>query len=119
MGFQPIWLSADLAKQNTVFNIITAFGMFFAAIHAGYIHQRDAAIEAKKNNIPDEIIAIVFKNHMYITLRNGILLAGLALWVTRLMPSSHDLSVLTFIALYLVSPFTFDLLIPKKPHGKV
>lgn len=118
-GFQSIWLSADLAKQNTVFNIITAFGMFFAATHAGYIHQRDAAIEAKKNNIPDEIIAIVFKNHMYITLRNGIFLAGLALWVTRLMPSSHDLSVLTFIVLYLISPITFDLLIPKKPHGKV
>ena len=108
-----IW-SADLSKQNTVFNIVTAIATFFAAIYSGYKHHTEASKDAKAIGIPDDIIARVFKKNMQLSVRNGILLATFAYWVTHMLPCSHDLSVLAFEALYVLSPVTFDLLIPKK-----
>lgn len=116
-AFEIIHLSANLAKQNTGFNIITATGTFLAAIISGYKHNREAAQEAKSNGIPDIIIGKVFKSNMGISIRNGIFLALFALWITRLMPCSHDLSVITFEVLFFTSPITFDLLV-KKAHKK-
>ncbi|MFZ2152583.1 MAG: hypothetical protein WAV41_00800 [Microgenomates group bacterium] len=113
-GIQFYWLSADLSKQNTVFNIITAICTAFAAVYAGAQHNKETSIEARVRGIPEDIITRV--NHAYLrqSVKNGILLGISALIVTRLMPCSHDLSVLAFEALYLMSPITFDLLIPKK-----
>jgi len=108
-----IW-SADLSKQNTAFNIVTAVATFFAAIYSGYKHHSEASRDAKKVGIPDNIIATVFKKNMQISFRNGILLAAFAYAVTHMLPCSHDLSVLAFETLYVLSPVTFDLLIPKK-----
>jgi hypothetical protein len=115
-GIEFMYLSADLSKQNTVFNIITAFCSFLATIYAGFQHSREAAREARKKEIPEEIIAKVSKHSMRESFKNGLLLGLSALWVTRLMPCSHDLSVLAFLALYVASPITFDLLIPKSKH---
>jgi hypothetical protein len=108
-----IW-SADLSKQNTTFNIITAVATFFAAIYSGYKHHHEASVDANAIGIPDDIIATVFKRNMQISVRNGVLLAVFAYYVTHMLPCSHDLSVLTFETLYVLSPVTFDLLIPKK-----
>ena len=108
-----IW-SADLSKQNTTFNIVTAIASFFAAIYSGYKHHSEASNDAKELGIPDNVIATVFKRNMKISVRNGVLLAVFAYSVTHMLPCSHDLSVLAFEALYVLSPVTFDLLIPKK-----
>ncbi|MEI8067612.1 MAG: hypothetical protein WCG91_01515 [Candidatus Shapirobacteria bacterium] len=112
-SFEIITLSADLAKQNIGFNIITALGSFLAAVFSGFKYQREASKEARLSGIPENIISKVFKTNMGITLRNGVFLALFALWITRLMPCSHDLSVITFIVLSLTSPLTVDLLIKK------
>jgi len=109
-----IYLSADLSKQNTTFNIITAICTFFATMKMGYDHNSESAHEARYRKIPEEIVAKVFKNSMKITVRNSVLLSIFAYEVTHMMPCSHDLSVLTFEALYVLSPITFDLLAPKK-----
>ncbi len=113
-SIQFVFLSADLTKQNTVFNIITAICTCLATIHSGYTHNKEAVIVARNNKIPEAVINKVFKNNMSVSLRNGIFLALLTYWITHQMPSSHDLSVLSFEFLYLISPFTFDMLIPKK-----
>ncbi|MCX6727145.1 MAG: hypothetical protein NTY75_05090, partial [Candidatus Shapirobacteria bacterium] len=110
------YLTADLSHQNTTFNIITAVCTFFAALYSGFQHNREESAEARKAGIPEPIIAIVSKNTFKNSFRNGILLGVFAFWVTRLMPCSHDLSVLAFEALYVSSPITFDLIIPRSKH---
>ncbi len=114
LGAQVVWWSADLAEQNTVFNIVTAVCTGLATIYGGYQHNVVEAKEAKIKGIPKEIVDKVSRAHMRESVKNGIMLGLFALWVTRLMPSSHDLSVLAFEACYVLSPVTFDLLIPKK-----
>jgi len=109
-----IILSADLTKQNTGFNIITAICTFLATISAGIASNRELINEARSNNIPEESIRKVTRQHLKKSAQNGFFLSVFALWVTRLMPCSHDLSVLSFEAIYLISPLTFDRLI-KKP----
>lgn len=109
-------LTADLSHQNTIFNIITAVCTFLAAIYSGLQHNKEESAEARKAGIPQAIIDKVNKANMKEKFRNGLFLGIFALWVTRLMPSSHDLSVLAFEALYVMSPITFDLLIPKSKH---
>ncbi|MBP9818117.1 hypothetical protein KBC75_05235 [Candidatus Shapirobacteria bacterium] len=105
-----VTLVADLAKQNTAFNIITAVATFFAAIHSGHKHNKEGAEEAKKEGIPKEIIDRVYREAMKVTYRNGLLLAGFAYAVTHQMPCSHDLSVLAFEAIYVMSPLWMGLL---------
>jgi len=114
LGAEIVWWSADLSKQNLTFNIITAICTGLATIYGGYQHNKVVVAEAKIKNIPEEVVAKVTKAKMRESVKNGILLGIFALWVTRLMPSSHDLSVLAFEACYVLSPLTFDQLIPKK-----
>lgn len=118
-GIEYHLLSADLSKQNTVFNIITAVCTAFATIYSGVQHNKEATLEARKRQIPEEIIDKVNRQYLRQSINNALLLGVSALWVTRLMPCSHDLSVLAFEALYLTSPITFDLLIPKKREPPV
>lgn len=114
IGAQIVWWSADLAEQNTAFNIVTAFCTFLAAIYSGYQHNRVEVVEAKERGVSQEIMEKFTRARMRESVKNGLILGLFALWVTRLMPSSHDLSVLAFEACYVLSPITFDLLIPKK-----
>jgi hypothetical protein len=111
-------ISADLAKQNTVFNIITAICTYAATLYAGIKGSRQAAIEARKNNISEEVIKRVTRQQIKKSLQTGFFVALFAFWVTRLMPCSHDLSVLSFEAIYLISPFTIDLLF-KTPKSEI
>jgi hypothetical protein len=110
------YLIADLSVQNTTFNLITGICSFFAAVYGGFQHNREEAREARKINIPEDVIAKVSQAYMKNSFRNGVILGFSAFWLTRLMPCSHDLSVLAFEACYVLSPFTFDLLIPKSKH---
>lgn len=110
------FISADLSQQNTTFNIITAVCTFFAAVYSGIQHNQEAAREARKRGIAEEVIAKVGRQTLRNSMSNGLILGLLALWLTGMMPSSHDLSVLAFEFIYVISPVTFDLLIPKSRH---
>lgn len=110
------YLTANLSHQNTVFNLITAVCTFFAAIYSGIQHNREESREARKAGIPEDIIAKVGRAYSRNSVRNGLFLGISAFWVTRLMPCSHDLSVLAFEACYVLSPITFDLVIPRSKH---
>lgn len=111
-----LYLSADLSKQNTEFNIITAVATFLATIYSGFQHNREGAKEARANNIPEDIIKKVSKQRMGKSFKNGFALATVAYFVTHLMPCSHDLSVLSFEFVYILAPHTIDrfLIHPKK-----
>lgn len=111
---EPLTLAADLSKQNTTFNIITAIASFFAALYAGVSHSREGAREARAKGISEKVIRQVLKAKDKITIRNGILLALFAYFATHLLPCSHDLSVLAFEAIYILSPYTIDAFIMKK-----
>lgn len=114
LGATVWWWSADLAQQNTMFNIVTAICTGLATVYSGWQHTVIERKEAKIRGINPEIVDKVTRSIMRESVKNGIMLGLFALWVTRLMPSSHDLSVLAFEACYVLSPVTFDLLIPKK-----
>lgn len=115
VAFKPVMLSADISKQNTIFNLVTAIATFLATIHSGWTHHRQASREASLRGIPSHIIDRVFRANMRTTLRNAVLIALFAFWITRLMPCSHDISVLSFELMYVISPFTFDIFLPKTP----
>ena len=114
IGAQIVWWSADLAEQNTAFNIVTAICTSLVTIYSGWQHNKIETQEARAKNISEDVIDKVNRIHMRGTVKNAIMLGLFAVWITRLMPSSHDLSVLAFEACYVLSPITFDLLIPKK-----
>jgi hypothetical protein len=112
------YLIADLSYQNTTFNFITAICTFFAAIYSGIQHNQEETHEARKAGIPEDVIAKVRNAYTRVSIRNGLVLGFFAFWITRLMPCSHDLSVLSFEACYVLSPITFDLVIPRSNHRK-
>ncbi|MFA6007506.1 MAG: hypothetical protein WC784_02570 [Candidatus Shapirobacteria bacterium] len=112
-GIAPMTLTADLSLQNTTFNLITGIASFLVTIYSGIQHKNEKASYARKMGISEDIIDRVGKESMRTSLRNAFLLGFSAFWVTRLMPCSHDLSVMAFETLYVLSPVTVDLLIPK------
>lgn len=114
VGFEYLNLTADLAKQNTVFNIITAIATFFAAIYSGYRHNSEGRRDAIAEGMDKSAVDKVFLNAMKVTMRNGVMLAIFAYVVTHQMPCSHDLSVLSFEFIYVISPLYMNKLTPKK-----
>jgi hypothetical protein len=107
---RTVIFSADLTKQNTTFNLITAIATAAATIIAGFKGNSLAVKEARLNNISEDIIKNVSRQRIKTSFRNAFFCSLSAFWVTRLMPCSHDLSVLSFEAIYFVSPITLDLL---------
>jgi hypothetical protein len=116
VGFEYVNLSADLAEQNTAFNIITAIATFFAAIYSGYKHNNEGRVDALAEGIPKNVVDKLFFGAMKVTMRNAVLLAVFAYAVTHQMPCSHDLSVLAFEFIYVVSPLYMGYLTPKKKN---
>lgn len=114
-----VTLVADLTKQNTAFNIVTAIATFFAAVHSGHKHNQEGAEDAKKEGVPQNVIDDVYREAMKVTYRNGLLIAVFAYWITHQMPCSHDLSVLAFEAIYVISPWYMGYLTKKKPVALV
>lgn len=102
VGFQFMMLKADLTKQNTTLNIITAVATFLAATYSGLRHNAEGKKAAEADKLPPELIERVFKERNKRTLRNAILIAGFAYWITHQLPSSHDISVLAFEVIYII-----------------
>ena len=113
-SIEPVMLFADIAKQNTAFNIITALATFIATIFMGEKHhkeERDTALEA---GFEKELVEKVHKEKSKETMRNAFLIATLAYFLTHLMPCSHDLSVLSFEGVYILASYTIDPFLKKK-----
>lgn len=107
-NFESWWLVADLTRQNTTMNMITAVGTFLTVIHASYTRHRIDAEIAKKRGVENEIINKVFRGKMKGSFRNALILAMGAFFVTNHIPCAFELSVATFEVLYILSPYTFD-----------
>lgn len=103
-----ILLTADLTRQNSTMNLITAIGTFITALHAGYVRFNLAAAEGRKKQLPPEIIDQVYRVSMRQTFRNSLFLGIGAFLITNQIPCAFELSVATFEVLYIISPYTFD-----------
>lgn len=114
-SFQNWLLVADLTRQNTTMNFITAIGTFITASHAGYVRNRLASAKAAAANIPPDIIARVFKSQMRQSFKNATLLGVGAFLITNHIPCAFELSVATFEILYILSPYTFGRLLHPRP----
>lgn len=112
-AFQGWLLVADLTRQNTTMNFITAIGTFLTTIHAGYTHAKLVAAEGRSNSIPENIIYRVFRSQMRQSFKNALILGTGAFLVTNQIPCAFELSVATFEVLYILSPYTFNRLLPK------
>ncbi|HOZ81125.1 MAG TPA: hypothetical protein PK370_02810 [Candidatus Woesebacteria bacterium] len=107
-SFQTLTLVADLTRQNTTMNFITAVGTFITALHAGYTRERIAAKKALAAGIDKEIIKRATRTNIRMSFRNAIVLGAGAFLVTNQIPCAFELSVATFEVLYILSPYTFD-----------
>ena len=112
-AFASNLLLANLTRPNPAMNLITAIGTFLTTLHAGYTRQKLATAEAIKNNIPAEIIARVSSQKLRQTVQNALILGAGAYFITSQIPSAFELSVATFEILYILSPYTLDLLLKK------
>jgi len=101
-------LMADLTRQNTAMNTITAIGTFLTTVHAGYTRHRIDMEIARKRGVDEKILESVFKEKMRGSFKNAILLGGGAFFITNQIPCAFELSVATFEVLYILSPYTFD-----------
>lgn len=104
---------ANLSRQNTPMNFVTAVGTFIVTLHAGYRHNTETADKARLSNIPVEIVKKVFKEKMQQSFKNAIVLGLGAFFITNQIPSAFELSVTTFEVMYMVYPYTFGLIIKK------
>lgn len=106
--FASLLLMADLTRQNTSMNFITAVGTFITTMTAGYTrHNIDMQIARKRGT--DEIkLEKVLMNKMKETFRNALFLGMGAFFITNQIPCAFELSVATFEILYMLSPYTFD-----------
>lgn len=109
----PWTLVADLTRQNTTMNLITAIATFFTTIHAGYTRHRIDREIARKRGVDEESLNKVFKEKMRGSMRNALILGAGAFFVTNQIPCAFELSVATFEALYILSPYTFDKVLIK------
>lgn len=101
-------LMADLTRQNTTMNFITAVGTFLTTMHAGYTrHKIDMEI-AKKRGTDERKLEKVLGGKMKETFRNALFLGLGAFLITNQIPCAFELSVATFEVLFILSPYTFD-----------
>lgn len=113
-SWEGIILSVDLTRQNTPMNFFTATITFITVLWAGLKHNLNASKEAEKAGIPELVIKSVFRDKMRQSFKNSLVLGLGAFFVTNQIPSAFELSVATFEFMYIISPFTFDLMLPKK-----
>lgn len=104
---------ANLSRQNTPMNFVTAIGTFIVTLHAGYKNNIEVSQKAENSGIPKEVIKKVFKDKMGQSLKNAIVLGLGAFFITNQIPSAFELSVTTFEVMYMIYPYTFGLLIKK------
>lgn len=107
----PILLSFDLTHPSPTLNLVTAIATFFTTIHAGLKRNGLAIREAKLAQIPKDIIQKVSRQNMQNSFKNAVILGLGAFLITNQIPSAFELSVATFEAIYIISPYTFDQVI--------
>jgi len=114
------WLVADLTRQNSTMNLITAIGTFITTLHAGHNNHSRASKVALEAGIEKAIVNKVYKQRMRQSFKNALILGIGAYMITSQIPSAFELSVATFEVLYILSPYTFDrfLKAPKKSPPK-
>lgn len=112
--FKLIVLMADLTRQNTTMNTITALGTFFTTMHFGFSQNRKAEKEAREAEIPKDIIAKVSEKNIKNSFRNAVVLGIGAFFLTNQIPCAFELSVAMFEVLVILSPYTFDRLFKQK-----
>lgn len=116
----PIMLSIDLTRQNTPFNLFTAVITFLTTIHAGIKRNNLAVTEAKKADISPDVIKKVSRRNLRNSFKNAMILGAGAFFITNQIPSAFELSVATFEALYILSPYSFDLILKSaRPKPKI
>ncbi|HBP51551.1 MAG: hypothetical protein US68_C0010G0040 [Candidatus Shapirobacteria bacterium GW2011_GWE1_38_10] len=108
VSFEGWVLVADLTRQNTTMNLITAIGTFLTVMHASYTRHRIDAEIARKRGVENETINKVFRGKMKGGFRNALILGAGAFFITNQIPCAFELSVATFEVLYILSPYTFD-----------
>jgi hypothetical protein len=110
-------LVADLTRQNTTMNTITAIATFLTTIHAGYTRQRIDAEIAKRRGVSADVIYKVLKEKMKVSFKNAVILGLGAFFITNQIPCAFELSVATFEFLYILAPYTFDKLLIRAGAG--
>jgi len=106
--FENWLLIADLTRQNTTMNFITAVGTFITTMTAGYTrHNIDMQI-ARERGTNEATLDKILKDKMKETFRNALILGAGAFFITNQIPCAFELSVATFEVLYMLSPYTFD-----------
>jgi len=113
IAFQGFIFTANLSRQNTPMNFVTAVGTFIVTLHAGYRNNTEIANKARLSNIPSEIIKKIFREKMRQSFKNAIVLGLGAFLITNNIPSAFELSVTTFEVMYMIYPYTFGFLIKK------
>jgi hypothetical protein len=106
-----ITLVADLTRQNSTMNLVTAIGTFITTMHAGYTRIRIDREIALARGLKKEAINTVTKDKIRQTTRNAVFLGLGAYLITNQIPCAFELSVATFEFLYILSPYTFDKLL--------
>jgi len=115
-----VWLVADLTRQNTTMNTITAIGTYITAVHAGLTRQRIASAKARLAGIEEAKISLVARQNIRQSFRNAFYLGLGAFLITNQIPCAFELSVATFEVLYMLSPYTFDkLLVKARPSANL
>lgn len=112
-AFESFVFIANLTRQNTPMNFVTAIGTFIVTIHSGYKHNLEAIKKAELANIPENIIRKVSKEKMGQSFKNAMVLGIGAFLITNNIPSAFELSVVTFEVMYMIYPYTFGLLLKK------
>ena len=113
VGFAPWLLVADLTHQNTTMNFITAVGTFLTTLVSGYKGNSIGAKNLLASGVSPEAVSKIFRSRMKQSLSNGLILGAGAFFITNQIPCAFELSVATFEALYIISPFTFDRFLVK------
>lgn len=106
-----IWLVADLTRQNSTMNLITAIGTFLTVMIAGLKDNSIAAKNLKSSGVDPEVVAQIIRGRSRQSFQNALILGIGAYVVTSQIPSAFELSVATFEVIYILSPFTFDRLL--------
>lgn len=116
--FEGITLVADLTRQNTTMNTITAIATFITTINAGYTGNKINMEIAIKRGADKENAEKVFKEKMKVSFKNAVILGLGAFLLTNQIPCAFELSVATFEVLYIISPITFDRMLVRAGANK-
>lgn len=106
--FEPIVLIADLTRQNSTMNFITAVGTFITTMHAGFKKIKIDSEILRLRGVSEEVITNLSQKKSRQSLRNALVIGAGAFFVTNQIPCAFELSVATFELIYIISPYTFD-----------